>query len=822
MNTLAPPQARKAAKPARSGVLQRKAESANGSESGGQLAPPIVHEVLRSAGQPLDPATRAFMEPRFGHDFSNVRVHTDSQAMASARAVNALAYTVGKNVVFGDGHYRPSSAAGRHLIAHELTHVGQQDADGQVGARLHVDREAAAESEADKQASHVLAGKGSPFRLGRRPQALQRAAAPKRTSAGMSLEESIRNLAEFETGEALAVLKRYILFVSQQVATGENRIRALMALRAESFTNYLIGGTIEMFGWTSLPSDNWVEPAKFIGAAWTALQQQDIAACNFAMSKAVEATSKQWDILQKYLDKTESGADRAIFSLHVLEAAGAVAATALTGGGATAIVVGGGYAATQNLAGQATSVSIGIQDKIDWSGVVFDTLFGALTGMLGGKLGNAVLKKLVGNPAVASLGRKALAEVVTDLISGRLSSILQTTARSLFDQLRGRENLTVDQFIDRLSDQLMDPKAMFLDAIMGRASKMAHASKSAPANPAKSAVSTTAAEPVAPATTRAPEPATPSAARNAAPAESVSSPAASNSPPKVDAPVEHATPPAPKPAAKSAEIAAPKADTAATTPHEPAPAAKAATPPEGSGLELDRSGNREGWNKHVDEHQVKDPAKLSAETKKPGFGDASTEKGGTEHHTGKNFHEYSAAEVAIGMRVDWDPQAGRPRKVTYNFTAEAAAVPSQATDRSFHQEPRLKGESAQSREKAYVKSGQERGHVAQREAGKVDPKIDAALGIKPTGPEVERSLDVLTNVVPMTPTLNKGTPWRSAETRTSQLATREGYVTVEITPIYDAKPKRLSDGTPIPTQVRRVIKSGPTGKVLEDLTFDNK
>jgi len=822
MNTLASPQARTPRQPARSGVLQRKPEEANCSEPTGRLAPPIVHEVLRSAGQPLDPATRAYMESRFGHDFSNVRVHSDSQAMASARAVNALAYTVGKDVVFGDGHYRPSSAEGRHLIAHELTHFDQQDANGPVGARLHVDRSAAAESEANEQASHVVAGNGAPVRLGRRRQALQRAAGPKRTSAGMSLEESVRNLAEFEHDEALAVLKRYILFVSQQVDSGEHRIRDLMALRAESFTNYLIGGTVEIFGWTSLPSDNWVEPEKFINASWAALKKQDIAACNAAMTQAVAATAKHWTILQEYLASTESGAERAIFTLHVLEAAGAVAATALTGGGATAIAVGGGYAATQNLAGQATSVSIGIQDNIDWSGVIFDTLFGALTGMLGGKLGNAVLKKLVRNPAVASLGRKALAEVVTDLISGRLSSILQTTARALFDQLRGRENLTVDQFIDRLSDQLMDPKAMLLDAIMGRASKMAHASKSTPANMTKSTANATAADLVAPPTTRAPEPATPSAAKSAAPPESVSSPTASNSPPKVDAPVEHAAPPAPKPAAKSAEIAAPKADTVTTTPHEPAPASKAATPPEGSGLELDKSGAREGWNKHVDEHQVRDETKLSAETKKPGFGDASTEKGGTEHHTGMNFREYSPAEVAIGLRVDWDPQAGRPRKVTYNFTAEAAAVPSQATDRSFHQEQRLKGESAQSREKAYVKSGQERGHVAQREAGKVDPKIDAALGLKPTGPEVERSLDVLTNVVPMTPTLNKGTPWRSAETRTAQLATREGYVTVEITPIYDAKPKRLSDGTPIPTQVRRVIKSGPTGKILEDLTFDNK
>ncbi len=90
------------------------------------VAPPIVHDVLSSPGQPLDPATRSFMEPRFGHDFSCVRVHTDGRAAASARDVSANAYTVGRNVVFGAGRFAPETHEGRRLIAHELTHVVQQ------------------------------------------------------------------------------------------------------------------------------------------------------------------------------------------------------------------------------------------------------------------------------------------------------------------------------------------------------------------------------------------------------------------------------------------------------------------------------------------------------------------------------------------------------------------------------------------------------------------------------------------------------------------------------------------------------------------------
>ena len=102
--------------------LQRKA--AGDHEASG--APPIVDEVLRSPGQPLDSATCAFMERRFGHDFGGVRIHTDARAVQSTRAVDAHAFTVGRDVVFGTGQYAPTTVEGRKLIAHELTHVVQQ------------------------------------------------------------------------------------------------------------------------------------------------------------------------------------------------------------------------------------------------------------------------------------------------------------------------------------------------------------------------------------------------------------------------------------------------------------------------------------------------------------------------------------------------------------------------------------------------------------------------------------------------------------------------------------------------------------------------
>jgi hypothetical protein len=121
-------------------TLQKKESSVQENAARDQSidVPPIVYEVLHSSGQPLDPATRAFMEPRFGNDFSQVRVHTDAKATESAQTLNALAYTVGQDMVFGSGQYTPGTNAGQRLLAHELTHVIQQGAIATVSDRHHL------------------------------------------------------------------------------------------------------------------------------------------------------------------------------------------------------------------------------------------------------------------------------------------------------------------------------------------------------------------------------------------------------------------------------------------------------------------------------------------------------------------------------------------------------------------------------------------------------------------------------------------------------------------------------------------------------------
>jgi hypothetical protein len=111
--------------------LQRAASEHEPSlDKQGSLGVEAARTVARQAGEPLPAATRDFFEPRFGHDFSRVRVHTDSEAAAAARGVRARAFTLGQHIVFGRAEYAPATAHGKLLLAHELTHVVQQGASG--------------------------------------------------------------------------------------------------------------------------------------------------------------------------------------------------------------------------------------------------------------------------------------------------------------------------------------------------------------------------------------------------------------------------------------------------------------------------------------------------------------------------------------------------------------------------------------------------------------------------------------------------------------------------------------------------------------------
>jgi len=120
----------------------------------------IVQEAGSAAGRALDAATRASMEDHFGHDFSRVRIHTDSTSARAARSLDAHAYTVGQNIYFAAGRYDPASTGGKGLLAHELAHtIQQRHASAIVQTALTMDPpDTAPEREAGAAASAVLAG----------------------------------------------------------------------------------------------------------------------------------------------------------------------------------------------------------------------------------------------------------------------------------------------------------------------------------------------------------------------------------------------------------------------------------------------------------------------------------------------------------------------------------------------------------------------------------------------------------------------------------------------------------------------------------------
>ena len=146
-------------------AMQRKASASLAAE----VAPPIVHEVLQSNGQPLDKSARDFFESRFGYDFAHVRVHTDEKAGESARAVQALAYTVGGDMVFAPGQYAPGTAKGKALLAHELTHTLQQQP--AANASRLVEARSASERSEEWEANAAIPRARMPVRVSRAPEA---------------------------------------------------------------------------------------------------------------------------------------------------------------------------------------------------------------------------------------------------------------------------------------------------------------------------------------------------------------------------------------------------------------------------------------------------------------------------------------------------------------------------------------------------------------------------------------------------------------------------------------------------------------------------
>ena len=178
--------------------LQRLAGNSSVGSMLGEKEESPVRDVVRSGGgEPLDSKTRGYMESRLGEDFSDVRVHTGGKADESARSINAQAYTVGNDVVFGGGKYQPDTPTGQRVIAHELTHVVQQrsgpvDGTAAPGGIKVSDPSDRFEQAAERTADRMMGGGSGPVSA---EPASQAAATAQREAKPGEEEEEVQSLA---------------------------------------------------------------------------------------------------------------------------------------------------------------------------------------------------------------------------------------------------------------------------------------------------------------------------------------------------------------------------------------------------------------------------------------------------------------------------------------------------------------------------------------------------------------------------------------------------------------------------------------------------
>ncbi|MDP5279077.1 DUF4157 domain-containing protein [Sphingomonas sp. DG1-23] len=253
------------------GIIQTKSADAREARP---AAPPIAYDVARAPGRPLDPAARTFMEARLRHDFSSVRVHAGTQAAYAARAVDARAYTLGQNIVFGQGEYTPGTTEGTRLLAHELTHVVQQRQGislkggiGQIGDAYERHADAVADAVvADRPAATLLAnrprgGSGAGGAAIQRQQAPAAASVPATEQAveteGDKMRRAILEAAEGRYGDKTTIVSEAEI---KDIQEGRWRMRPVK----------LDDGTeIEMSVQTATPVKNFTTCIEFAGQTFS-------------------------------------------------------------------------------------------------------------------------------------------------------------------------------------------------------------------------------------------------------------------------------------------------------------------------------------------------------------------------------------------------------------------------------------------------------------------------------------------------------------------------------------------------------------------------
>lgn len=316
-------------------------------------------------------------------------------------------------------------------------------------------------------------------------------------------------------GEAMRALRNSYRQIAGRVTSGAEALFDFTIFRRE---HWFTGAVSDTLAWQSIPPMSiWNRPCRFVREAYAALMARDVPRTFRKLAEAQQACTECEHQLYEYREGTISGAERAITGLEVTRDVCAVAvgalATVATGGAAGGIIVGGLYAGGQQVAEQATEVSLGLRDHVDWAGIAFDTTLNIVIGFATAGLGNRLFGWALRNPAIANavrrtitstvvqrlvasgvgraiaqrigseltqeaveaILRRAIANIIQDIVTGRLSAAISTACRGVFDRWRGeRPNATYQAIAWETFRTLFDVSGALYDTFLGHVGRAAH------------------------------------------------------------------------------------------------------------------------------------------------------------------------------------------------------------------------------------------------------------------------------------------------------------------------------------------------------------
>lgn len=546
------------------GLLKLQRKSANLTEP--SPVPPVVHEVLNSPGQPLDNETRAFMEPRFGHDFSKVRVHatkpqmavdnlvigqpadsfeqeadkieetvmqtqqpgtspqfaalektdfskvrvhTDARAAEAARAMNARAFTVGRDVIFGAGRYAPQNIEGKRLVAHELVHVVQQSS-GSVPYQGLIQR-----LPSDGGSMAPLQPAPTPTLTAENPlvEAMSVFASIRASGVASGIYEGMYQGQSISLNQAkydeMRVRVREaaisaVLRASNRAETAMGRYEEQQKVDAH---HWIVAPIVKTLGRVTDPGPALVEYVQATRTGLTearlALDGGDFVSAARLIGDAEGEAERASRMVLAYVDQVIGSAEMTVTVLEGVKTASEVVlflcAVAATGGaagaGATALGLEGAGATTSLLgvtgstAAWATAigttaaiteeVAVGIVraadgDKVDWGEVAVHAAIQVIVAKFSPSLGQRLTKGLgsvaVANPAlrqmIARIGMSRVVTIATNLLMHEGSQFFATVVEDTVKALRGKP-ITWGEFGDHVFDRLFDPKGLFMATMAG-------------------------------------------------------------------------------------------------------------------------------------------------------------------------------------------------------------------------------------------------------------------------------------------------------------------------------------------------------------------